>query len=69
MVDTKVSSTKRIEAIKKHTLWVIVFCGLILVIYYWQKTGQMMPSAAIPSMCVCSMCVGVHVGKFQKERE
>lgn len=68
-LETKSSSAKKVEAIKKHTLWVVVFCCLIMVICYWQKTGQMMSSAAIPSMCVCSMCAGVHVGKFQKERE
>ena len=68
-VETKASSVKRAEVIKKHALWVVVFCCLIMVICYWQKTGQMTPSAAIPSMCACSMCVGVHVGKCQKERE
>lgn len=68
-VETKSPRAKKIEAMKQHTLWVVVFCGLILVICYWQKTGQMMSSAAIPSMCACSMCAGVHVGKFQKERE
>lgn len=68
-LETKASSAKRVEDMKKHTLWVVVFCCLIMVIGYWQKTGQMTASAAVPSMCVCSMCVGVHVGKFQKERE
>lgn len=68
-LETKSPRAKRIEAMKQHTFWVLVFCFLILVICYWQKTGQMMPSAAITSMCACSMCAGVHVGKFQKERE
>ena len=68
-VETKAASAKRVENMKKHTLWVVMFCCLIMVIWYWQKTGQMMPSAAIPSMCVCSMCAGVHIGKFQKERD
>lgn len=65
----KAPQTKKIKDMKRHTFWVVVFCGLIMVICYWQATGQMMPSAAVPSMCTCSMGVGVHVGKFQKERE
>ena len=68
-LETKASRAKKIEAMKQHTFWVMVFCCLILVICYWLKTGQMTLSAAVPSMCVCSMCSGVHVGKFQKERE
>ena len=62
-LETKSPSTR------KHILWAVVFCILFVVFCYWQKTGQMTASAAVPSMCVCSMCVGVHIGKFQKERE
>ena len=67
-VETKSSSAKRAESMKKYTLRVVGFCSLILLIVYWEKTGQMMHSAAVPSMCACSMCAGVNIGKFLKER-
>lgn len=69
MANEQVSRRKNVASMKKHTAWVVVFCCLIMLVSYWYHTGQMMLSAALPSMCTCSMCAGVHIGKFLKERE
>lgn len=45
-----------------------VYTGLCLLIAYWQYTGQMEPSAAMPSMMVCTAMIGCTYGKvFAKE--
>lgn len=48
--------------------WVVVFMGLEYLFFYWQQTGQMQPTAAIPSMIVCAMLAGISVGKNWKWR-
>lgn len=48
--------------------WVVVFMGLEYLFFYWQQTGQMQESAAMPSMIVCALLAGVSVGKNWKWR-
>ena len=43
--------------------WVAVFMGLEYLFFYWQQTGQMQSTAAMPSMIVCALLVGISVGK------
>ena len=43
--------------------WVVLFMGLEYLFFYWQQTGQMQPTAAMPSMIVCALLAGVSVGK------
>lgn len=43
--------------------WVVVFMGLEYLFFYWQQTGQMQESAAMPSMIVCAILAGISVGK------
>lgn len=46
--------------------WVMVFMGLEYLFFYWQQTGQMQSTAAVPSMIVCALLAGVSVGKNWK---
>lgn len=46
--------------------WPLLFIGLEYIIFYWQQTGQMQPSAAMPSMIVCALLAGVSIGKNWK---
>lgn len=39
------------------------FAGLNLLIFYWQNTGLMDESIALPSMCVCAALFGLGIGK------
>lgn len=48
--------------------WVLIFIGLEYVVFYWQQTGQMESSAAVPSMIVCALFAGITVGKNWKWR-
>lgn len=48
--------------------WVVLFIGLEYLIFYWQQTGQMQSTAAMPSMIVCALLAGVSVGKNWKWR-
>ena len=48
--------------------WVVVFMGLEYLFFYWQQTGQMLESAAMPSMIVCALLAGISVGKNWKWR-
>lgn len=43
-----------------------LFGGLSILLFYWQQTGQMESSAAVPSMCVCALLAGVSVGRHWK---
>ena len=49
--------------------WVVVFMGLEYLFFYWQQTGQMQESAAMPSMLVCALLAGISVGKNWKWRK
>ena len=46
--------------------WPVVFIGLEYLVSYWQQTGQMQESAAMPSMIVCALLAGISVGKNWK---
>ena len=43
--------------------WVVLFMGLEYLFFYWQQTGQMQSTAAMPSMIVCALLAGISVGK------
>lgn len=49
--------------------WVVLFIGMEYLFFYWQQTGQMQESAAIPSMIVCALLAGISVGKNWKWRK
>ena len=46
--------------------WVVVFMGMEYLFFYWQQTGQMQSTAAVPSMIVCALLAGISVGKNWK---
>lgn len=47
---------------------VVLFIGLEYLLFYWQQTGQMQYTAAMPSMIVCALLAGISVGKNWKWR-
>lgn len=51
------------DSVKECTKSVLIFGGLNLLIFYWQQTGLMDASIAMPSMCVCAALAGFGVGK------
>lgn len=69
MVETKTPRKKGVSDVQKYVVRATLICCLMAVIVYWYHTGQMMLSAALPSMCACSMCLGFHIGEYTKERE
>ena len=54
------------EKIVNLVKWTSIFIGLEYLIFYWQQTGQMQESAAMPSMLVCAALAGISVGKNWK---
>lgn len=56
------------ERILNCIKWPAVFIGLEYLVFYWQQTGQMQESAAMPSMIVCALLAGISVGKNWKWR-
>ena len=48
---------------------VVLFMGLEYLFFYWQQTGQMQSTAAMPSMIVCALLAGISVGKNWKWRK
>lgn len=52
-----------LDNLKACAKWSVGFGGLCLLLFYWQQTGQMEPSAAVPSMCACAALAGWGVGK------
>ena len=46
--------------------WFLIFAGLEYLVFYWMQTGQMQPTAAMPSMIVCALLAGISVGKNWK---
>lgn len=52
-----------IDKLKDCAKWTACFGGLCLLLFYWQQTGQMEASAAVPSMCVCTALAGFGCGK------
>ena len=57
------------EKIINLVKWTSIFIGLEYLIFYWQQTGQMQESAAMPSMLVCALFAGISVGKNWKWRK
>ena len=49
--------------------WVLFFICIEYLFFYWQQTGQMQESAAMPSMLVCALLAGISVGKNWKWRK
>lgn len=49
--------------------WPVVFIGLEYLIFYWQQTGQMQDSAAVPSMIACALFAGLNIGKNWRWKE
>ena len=49
--------------------WSLLFICLEYLLFYWQQTGQMKESAAMPSMIVCAALAGLSVGKNWKWRK
>ena len=49
--------------------WALLFICLEYLLFYWQQTGQMQESAAMPSMLVCALLSGISVGKNWKWRK
>lgn len=49
--------------------WALLFICLEYLLFYWQQTGQMKESAAMPSMIVCALLAGISVGKNWKWRK
>ena len=49
--------------------WALLFICLEYLFFYWQQTGQMQESAAMPSMLVCAALAGISVGKNWKWRK
>ena len=57
------------EKIINLVKWTSIFIGLEYLFFYWQQTGQMKESAAMPSMLVCALLAGISVGKNWKCRK
>ena len=57
------------EKIVNLVKWVLIFIGIEYLFFYWQQTGQMQESAAMPSMLVCALFAGISVGKNWKWRK
>ena len=70
-IDTEYEPVKKWYDEKSVNLvkWVLIFIGLEYLIFYWQQTGKMDESAAMPSMLVCAMFAGISVGKNWKWRK
>lgn len=60
------SSNGYVEPLKRCAKWAVLFGGLSLLIFYWQQSGQMTDSAAVPSLYICALLAGLSVGKAWK---
>ena len=49
--------------------WALFFICLEYLFFYWQQTGKMDESAAMPSMIACALLAGISVGKNWKWRK
>ena len=52
-----------IDKLKACAKCAFVCGGLNMLLLYWQQTGQMASSAAVPSMCVCMLICGIGIGR------
>ena len=57
------------EKIVNLVKWVLFFICIEYLFFYWQQTGQMQESAAMPSMLVCALLAGISVWKNWKWRK
>ena len=53
----------QMEKIKACGKNAILFGGLSLMFFYFQQSGQMAMSAAMPCICACCILLGLGVGK------
>lgn len=69
-MDAKYEPVKTLCNVKTVNMvkWFVLFMGLEYLFFYWQQTGQMQESAAMPSMIVCALLAGISVGKNWKWR-
>lgn len=49
--------------LKGCATWAVCCGGLSMLLFYWQQTGQMMPSAAVPSLYACAFLFGWGISK------
>ena len=56
----KPTQTEKLVSAAKSAL---LYGGLSLLFFYWQQTGQMAPTAAMPCICACCVLAGLGVGK------
>lgn len=51
------------DSLKEGTKWVALFGGLSVLVWYWQVSGLMDSSVAVPTMCACTALAGWNLGK------
>lgn len=51
------------DTLREGSKWVAVFGGLAILLWYWQVSGLMDVSVAVPSMCACTALAGWNLGK------
>ena len=54
------------DDLKDCTKSTLIFGGLNVLIWYWQISGLMDESVALPSMLVCAVLAGVGIGKVMR---
>lgn len=59
-VKEKPNHMDKLKACAKDAL---LYGALALLFFYFQQTGQMLPSAALPCICACCILLGLGVGK------
>ena len=59
-VKEKPNQLDKLKACAKDAL---LYGALALLFFYFQLSGQMLPSAALPCICVCCILLGLGVGK------
>ena len=53
-----------LERVKECAKSTVFFGGMSLLFFYWQQTGQMVHSAAFPSIVICTLLAGISIGKI-----
>lgn len=51
------------DALREGSKWVALFGGLSILLWYWEVSGLMDASVAVPSMCACTALAGWNLGK------
>jgi hypothetical protein len=51
------------DNLKSCAKWTVGFGGLCILFFYWQQTGQMELSAALPCMLSCTALAGFGAGR------